>query len=267
MVEVLSAIVVFLLLCVGAGLGILIRGWLPAQHQTPEATLLMQLTVGLLATFAAVVLGLLTASVKQAYDNSALDRQQYALQLDLMDACLHDYGTDAARIRVDLAGYTAAAIASTWPNEARPTGVSYPDTSRMPVVGATPELEELMNKIGLQVNELMPADPQHTAIAAMCRARYDKVSTARLGVIEAARSELLQPFYGILIVWLMIIFACHGLIAPRTKLTWTLMLLSAISLSSVMFVIADLSQPYGGFFSISSVSMRRALQAMLARTS
>jgi len=65
----------------------------------------------------------------------------------------------------------------------------------------------------------------------------------------------------------MIIFACHGLIAPRTKLTFTLMLLSAISLSSVMFVIADLSQPYGGFFSIPSASMRSALQEMLARAS
>jgi hypothetical protein len=64
----------------------------------------------------------------------------------------------------------------------------------------------------------------------------------------------------------MIIFACHGLIARRNKLTFTLMLLSAISLSSVMFVIADLSQPYGGFFSISSGSMRTVLEAMLART-
>jgi hypothetical protein len=265
-IDILSAIVVFLLLGAGAGLGILIRGWLPTQHQTPEATLLMQLTVGLLATFAAVVLGLLTASVKQAYDNSALDRQQYALQLDQLDACLHDYGGDAAGIRADVKGYTAAVIASTWPNEAHPTGVSYPDTSHMPVVGASPALEELMDKIGLEVNEITPTDPQHAAIAAMCRARYDSVSTARLNVIEAARSELLQPFYEILIVWLMIIFACHGLIAPRSKLTFTLMLLSAISLSSVMFVIADLSQPYGGFFSISSASMRSALQAMLART-
>ena len=266
MIEILAAIVVFLLLCAGAGFGVLVRGWLPAQHQTPEATLLMQLTVGLLATFAAVVLGLLTASVKQAYDNSALDRQQYALQLDQLDACLHDYGTGVAGIRADVRGYTAAVIASTWPSETPPQGVSYPDTSHMPVVGASPVLEDLMEKIGVEVNELAPADAQHTAIASMCRGRYDNVSTARLSVIEAARSELLQPFYEVLIVWLMIIFACHGLIAPRSRLALTLMLLSAISLSSVMFVIADLSQPYGGFFSISSASMRSALHAMLVRT-
>ena len=85
----------------------------------------------------------------RSYDNSDLDRQQYALQLDQRDACLHDYGIDAAPIRSDVLGYTAAVIASTWPNETPPTDVSYPDTLRMPVVGASPILEELMERKGL----------------------------------------------------------------------------------------------------------------------
>jgi hypothetical protein len=265
LLEILSAVVVFLLLCAGAGVGVLIRDWLPKQHQTGETVQLMQLTVGLLATFAAVVLGLLTASVKQSYDNSALDRQQYALELNLLDQCLYDYGPDAASIRTEIQSYTASVIASTWPGEPIPKGITYPDTSHMPRVGASPVLGQLMDKIGLDVNELAPSDAHRSVIAAMCRTRYNDVSAARLGVIEAARSELLQPFYEVLILWLMIIYACHGLIAPRNKLTFTLMVMSAISLSSVMFVIMDLSQPYGGFFSISSASMRTTLEAMLSR--
>ena len=47
----------------------------------------MHITIGLLVTFAALVLGLLTASVKQAYDSAANDRQRYALQLGLLDQC------------------------------------------------------------------------------------------------------------------------------------------------------------------------------------
>ncbi len=265
MFEVVWAVTVFALLCGGAGLGVLVKGWLPKEHQTPEAVQFMQLTIGLLATFAAVVLGLLTASVKDAYDRAALDRQQYALQLNLLDECLYDYGATANGIRADIVSYTAAVIASTWPGEPPPKDVAYPSTANMPRVGASPVLAELMNKVGLAVNELVGADATHTAIAAMCRDRYQGVTTARLGVIEAARSELLQPFYEVLILWLMIIYAGHGLVAPRTHLMLTLMVLSAISLSSVIFVIMDLSQPYGGFFSISSASMRNALDAMLAR--
>lgn len=265
MFELLSGIAVFVLLCVGAGLGVLIKGWLPKEHQTPEAVQLMQLTVGLLATFAAVVLGLLTASVKDSYDRAALDRQQYALELNQLDECLHDYGPGVGGIRADIRSYTAAVIASTWPDEPAPMGVSYPDTSKMPRVGESPVLGAIMDRIGLAVNELVASDAQHTAIAAMCRDRYQSVTNARLGVIEAARHELLQPFYEVLIFWLMIIYAGHGLLAPRTYVMLTLMVLSAVSLSSVMFVILDLSQPYGGVFSISSASMRSALDAMLAR--
>ena len=44
------------------------------HHRARETLELMQITIGLLVTFAAVVLGLVTASVKQAYDNAALDR-------------------------------------------------------------------------------------------------------------------------------------------------------------------------------------------------
>jgi hypothetical protein len=225
----------------------------------------MQLTIGMFATFAAIVLGLLTASVKQAYDNAALDRQQFALELNSLDACLHDYGPDSASVRADVHSYTAAVIASTWPNEPPPADVSYPDTAQMPRVGASPLLGRLMDKIGLEVARLVPADPQHSRIAGLCLARYQDVSHARFSVIEAARSHLFEPFYEVLVLWLMIMFACFGLVAPRTSLSLTIIALCAFSLSSVTFVIVDLSHPYDGFFSIPSTAMRSALNAMLSR--
>ena len=86
----------------------------------------MQITIGLLVTFAALVLGLLTATVKQRYDETAQDRQAYALQLTMLDRCLADYGPETAASRGDIHSYTAAVIASTWPDEPPPAGVQYP---------------------------------------------------------------------------------------------------------------------------------------------
>ncbi len=265
MLEIMAALVVFALLCSSAGLGIVVRPRLPESHQTRETIELMQLTIGLLATFAAIVLGLLTASVKRDYDNAALGRQQYALELNALDACLSHEGPDSASARDDIHSYTAAVIASTWPLEPPPVGVSYPDTSHMPRVGASPVLEKLMDKISLEVLQFAPANPQLSGVAALCRDRYKDVSHARLTVIEAARDHLFEPFYGVLVLWLMIIFACFGLVAPRTSLSAAVIVLCAISLSSVMFVIVDLSRPYGGFFSIPSTAMRSALNEMLSR--
>jgi hypothetical protein len=148
--EIASGLVVFVLLCASAGLGILIRPRLPEHHRTRETVELTQITIGLLVTFAAVVLGLLTASVKHGYDSAAQDRQHYALQLTMLDQCLRDYGPDAAKIRVDIQSYTAAVIASTWPDEPPPTGVQYPDVTSMPRVGETPILAVLIDRIGLE---------------------------------------------------------------------------------------------------------------------
>jgi hypothetical protein len=262
--EVTSTLLVFVLLCTSAVLGMAVGSRLPEHHRTRATVELMQLAIGLLATFAAIVLGLLTASVKQAYDNAALDRQRYALQLSSLDQCLRDYGPETTSVRADIRSYTAAVIASTWPTEPPPKGVSYPDTSQMPHIGATPVLARLMDKIGLAVSELMPADPQHVRMAATCLDSYKDVWHARLSVVEDARNQLFDPFYQVLVLWLIIIFICFGLVAPRNALSMTILLLCTISLTSVIFVILDLSRPYGGVFNISSASMRNALDLMLS---
>jgi hypothetical protein len=91
-----------------AWLGRFIRPRLPETYRTRETIETMQLVIGVLVTFAALVLGLLTASVKTSYNHAACDRHAYALQLTLLDNCLRDYGPDTASARADLARYTAA---------------------------------------------------------------------------------------------------------------------------------------------------------------
>jgi hypothetical protein len=262
--ETVLALFVFALLCASAGAGFFVRPYLPEHHRARETTELMQITIGLLATFAALVLGLLTASVKQAYDNAAHDRQTYALRLGLLDQCLRDYGPETAAARAQIQSYTAAVIASTWPDEPPPTGVQYPDTSHMPRIGASPALATLMDRIGVEIARLQPGDTLQQRQDAICLDRYHDVANARLSVIEDARSALFQPFYQVLVFWLMIIFGCFGLVAPRNSLSAITIILCAVSLSSVIFVIFDLSTPYEGFFSIPSISMRNALAGMLS---
>ncbi len=168
--------------------------------------------------------------------------------------------------RANIRSYTAAVIASTWPSEAPPAGVTYPDTTNMPRTGASPVLRGIMNQVGLEMIRLAPTDPEHVRILAQCLDRYKEVLQARLAVIEDARVERFDPFYTVLAFWLMIIFSCFGLVAPSNYVSKIVIVLCAISLSSVMFVIVDLAEPYGGYFSISSSTMRTALDAMLGPT-
>lgn len=262
MADAWSALTVFVLLCLSASLGWYVRPRLPETHRARETVEVMQLIIGMLVTFAALVLGLLTASVKAGYDAASHDRQEYALQLAQLDQCLRNYGPETDPAREDLRSYTAAVIASTWPYEKRPVGVHYPDTSHMPLVGAVPVLAALMNRAGLSIEELQPSDGAHRRIQRDCLARFHDVLTARAAVIEDVRGSISAPFYRILVAWLMVIFAAFGLAAPRNMLLLLAIVLCAISLSSAVFVIADLSRPYGGLFVIPSTDMRAALASM-----
>jgi hypothetical protein len=259
-----AAFIVLVLLCCSAAVGCYVRPRLPETHRTHETMETMRLMLAMLVTFAALVLGLLTASVKGSYDTAARDRQGYALLLTQLDSCLRDYGPGGDAARRDLASYTAGVIASTWPHEPRPTGVSYSNPVGMPLVGADPVLAGLLNRAGTLIRRLDPPEGVRGKLADACRATFREVEQARRTVIEDVGGSLSAPFYRMLVFWLMVVFAIFGLLAPRNAISLIGIVLCAVSLSSAVFVITDLSHPYGGLMSISSTAMRVALAQMLA---
>lgn len=266
MQDIWASIAIFVLLCFSAWVGRILHLRLPDTYRSRETIETMQLVIGMLVTFAALVLGLLTASVKTSYDNAARDRHAYALQLVEFDACLRAYGPETTSAREDLVRYTAAVIASTWPHEQPPVGLGYPDTTGMPVVGASPVLGKIMDRIGQQVRALDPRIPVAVATASDCRADYRDVVKARFAVIEDAGASFSAPFFWIMIFWLTVVFLALGLVAPRNRIVALGILLCAMSLSSAVFVVDDLSRPYRGLMVISSEDMRSALASMMAPT-
>jgi hypothetical protein len=263
MIEIASALVVFMLLCASSAAGLYIQRRLRDEHRSQATVQLLQLVIGMLVTFAALVLGLLTNSASITHGQANQDRARYAMQLTQLDLCLRNYGRETEAIRQDLRSYTAAVIASTWPGESAPTGVKYPNTGRMPRTGEDPTLAEMMNKIGVGIHGLNQADGFHARLAEDCLSDYRTVLRARAAVIEDTQRTIPIPFYGILVFWLMIVFASFGLCSPRNGLVLIAIIMSAVSLSSVFFVIFDLFRPYRGVFGISSHTMRDALAHMM----
>jgi hypothetical protein len=143
-----NSLIVFVAMCLSATIGFLIHARLPETHRSPQSMALVQLMITLLVTFTAIVLGLLTTSVKAGFDAAYNDRGDDAAQLAQLDRCLRDYGPETATIREQLRGYVAAVIASTWPDEPRPAGVAVPDPSKMPVTGESSVLSDVLSDVG-----------------------------------------------------------------------------------------------------------------------
>src|ERR1051325_10294990 len=110
--------IVFSAVFAGAVFGIMLRGILRAHHLSDESRDVVRLGVGLVATMATLVLGLLVASAKGAYDTQKDGLDKIAANLTLLDTTLSQYGPETKDARTILRRTVAAAIAWLWPADA-----------------------------------------------------------------------------------------------------------------------------------------------------
>ena len=258
-----SSFFLLILLCASAAVGFFANSRLQEKHKSRDSIELVQLAITLLVTFTAIVLGLLTTSVKSGFDAAYNARGAYAGQLAQIDRCLRDYGPETQPMRAQLRSYVAAIIASTWPSEPPPTGVAYPDTAHMPRTGETSVLATLIDDVGFEIHSLQPADALHHNLMASCTEQYAELIRRRWTVIEGVRGSISTPFYWVLVFWLVILFGSFGLRAPPNNMSVIVIALCAISVTIAVFVILDMDVPYGGLFGIPSTSMRNALADMM----
>jgi hypothetical protein len=185
----------------------------------------------------------------------------YSAQLIRLDQCMRNYGPESDLMRDHLQSFTAAVIANLWRTEPAPSGVGYPDTRNMSRDDAQHGLTDLLNCIKLEILRLTPSDSLHEKLAIDCFDQYKEFATVRWSLPLEPRSSLSMPFLRMLISWLMIVFLCFGLRAPANPLAMIMIVLSATTLSSMMFAVMDMVNPYEGLYNISSKNMHKALDA------
>ena len=263
MSELSGAAILLLILLGGSALGVFVRRFLSERHRSPETNDLIRLVVTMLVTFAALVLGLLTSSVKASFDTVDTDLRGVAIQLIQLDRSLRIYGSETMPARTLLRSYTAAKIAATWTSEPSPTGNYYP---RTPAGSATDmekiedtSLGQMLSEVEADLRNLEPRDPMHRQLSLTILNQFEQLMRMRWKVIEEAHNSISTPFYIVLAFWLVIVFASFGLSAPRNLLSYITIMLGALSIASVIFVILDLDTPFSGLFMVSSQPMRDAL--------
>ncbi|OLL33330.1 hypothetical protein BTH42_02170 [Burkholderia sp. SRS-W-2-2016] len=261
MSEIGSVVLVFALLLIATGVGVGVRPLLPEEHKAHETVQLVQLVIGMLVTFAALVLGLMTASAKAGFDTASNDLRTYAAELIEFDTTLRELGGAADKSRQLLRQYTAAAIASTWPHEAAPPG-DYPRDLGPPDTREKLEnvrLGDMLTTVGRQLRQLRAQDSLQQRALDDALTQYRRVIDARWKLIEEAHSSISQPFFKTLTFWLGVIFLSFGLIAPRNALALVTITLGAVSIASAVYVIVDLDTPFSGPIVVSSMPLRDTL--------
>ena len=237
---------VFASLLVSAILAMRVRMALSENHLTGDTKDTVKLTMGLVATMTALVLGLLVASTKEAYDTERNEVTQMAAKIIYLDRVLGGYGPESAAPRELLRHTAERALIRMWPDEK--SGHALPDP-------ATSWSEALPGSI----QKLAPQDDVQRAARDEAASLATDLGQMRWLLFEQAETSISMPMLVIVICWLAILFFSFGLFSPPNGIAIGALVVAALSVSGAIFLILELDHPFDGFVQISSEPMRNAL--------
>jgi hypothetical protein len=229
----------------GALLGIGLRAVLPQSELSGESREVVKLGVGLIATMAALVLGLLIASAKSSFDTQNAELTEMSSKVILLDRILSHYGPDAKEARDVLRNSVIGALDS----------LSSKDASISSQFGSSSRGEVLYDK----VQGLSPKDDAQRAIQAQALNILVGLGQTRWLVAAQRGNSVSVPMLVVLVAWLTIIFISFGLFAPRNVTVVVSLLVSALSVSGAIFLILEMYSPYAGLIHVSGAPLRAAL--------
>jgi hypothetical protein len=188
------AIRLIVLACVfgAALLGIFLRAVLPEQHLSADSKDTVRLGMGMVATMAALVLGLLVASAKNFYDTQSSDLTQLSANVVLLDRVLAHYGPETKESRDLLRGAVARSLDLIWhQNPQQP--------SQMEPTGAGGEI------IYDKIQALSPQDDVQRALKAHASSMAIDLAKLRWLMFEQGSTSISLPVMVVLVFWLAIV--------------------------------------------------------------
>jgi Protein of unknown function (DUF4239) len=232
----------------GAGLlGMCLRAALPERHLTTDTKDAVRIGMGLVATMAALVLGLLVASTKGAYDTQKSEVSQMAAKIVFLDRILANYGSETAETRELLRRSVGSAINRMWPDRK----LSQPAQLDPSAISG----EAFFNSI----QNLSPQNDAQRSLKSQAAQVATDLGQMRWLLFEQTESSISFPMLIVLISWLAIIFMSVGLFAPQNATVIVALMLAAFSVAGAIFLILELDMPFDGVIRISPAPMRNAL--------
>jgi hypothetical protein len=202
--------------------------------------------MGLVATMAALVLGLLVSSAKGSYDTERSEVIQMAAKVAFLDRVLATYGPEAAEARSRFHDAVNEAVQRMWPGEAHVPGHLAPNSQAGNVVYGA-------------VQDLSPHDDTQRKLKEEATTLATDLGQLRSLLVAQAVPSISTPMLIILVSWLIVIFIGFSVLAPPNPTVIFALMVSALAVSGAIFLILELDQPFDGLIRISSQPMLNAM--------
>ncbi|HVN23483.1 MAG TPA: hypothetical protein VMT71_05895 [Syntrophorhabdales bacterium] len=247
------SLIVFGCIFGGTLLGMLLQRLLPKHHLSDRSLDVVKLGTGMLATLAALVIGLLISSARANFDTMRNELISTSSNIILLDRLMAQYGPETKDARDLLRLTVAAAIKRIWSEERME--YTYAKSFDKRVSGMEALQEKLLR--------LSPQDrAQRWLQSRALQVSGDLAAERWLLAQQIGLSSLPMPFFVILVSWLVIIFFNFGLSSSPNATVIIVLLICALSSAASLYLIQELDRPYGGLITISSEPLRDALTVL-----
>jgi hypothetical protein len=247
--SVVVGILVFAFTFGGALVGMTIGPRLPSAHVQNETRRVVKLGTALIATLTGLVLGLLVSTANGEFVTASNEVKAVSAKLVMLDHVLGRYGAETGPIRAELRRYVEVKIEQIWSGRHRPVRET----------AAGDRLDATFDRL----NDLSPTSAVQRGLKARAIELADDITKSRWMLIEGNAGDVLpRPFLGIVIFWLTVLFVSFGLFGQRNATSVVAMAVCSLSVATALFLVIELSRPFGGIITVSDAAPRNALANM-----
>lgn len=240
---------VIVLACVfgGALAGLFLRTRLPDQHLQDDSKDIVMLGTGVVATMAALVLGLLVSSAKGSFDRTSDQVKLGAAKIVQLNHALAQYGDETKEIRRALWRYVEAAADATSGEKSRLMQLR------------TSAMETKADDVEVAIRALVPRSEAQRELRSLALTLIQDWSANRSLLLLQEHSSVSTPLLVVVVAWFALIFLGFGLFSPRNGTVFATLFLCALAVSGALFLILEMDTPLEGVIRISDEPTRSAL--------
>jgi ABC-type amino acid transport system permease subunit len=230
----------------GVVVGMLAARRLPGHHLGSETQSAVTVSVAVIGTLSALVLGLMITAANRSFSARSDKVRELSVQLIRIDRNLQRYGPTADDARLALYAWAKAKTQQLFPEKGQ---------QRPSVLATVIMLETVQDEI----LDLNPQDPRQEYLRTLCLTLTSTIIQAGWSLETLAGHSIPVPFLVLLIFWLAIVFASFGLFAPRNPTTIVVLLLCSVAVSGGIYLIEELDNPSSGLIQIPPEAVRKAV--------
>jgi hypothetical protein len=250
--SLIVGLVVFAVVMAGAFVGWGLRHVLSEHHLSSETQSLVSLSMAVVATVSALVLGLLISNANASFATYGREVTALSAEMLRLDRLLRRYGPDATPARALLQEYARRKTAELFPDN--PADVRLGDLATY----------NLLERVEDAVLALKPANTREEWLVQQALTDASRIGEMRWMLRQQVEQEIPGPVIVLLVFWLTVLFASFGLFAPRNVVSAITLTLCALAVAVAVGMMLELEKGFGGLVRVSPEPMRQAVKALEA---